>query len=335
MHDSSMVNSQVLAVSGGRLGGYAQLVGHTADITALWPSPNDQPIDLTPSGSQNGGLIYGMAGDEQVGYFNGRAGVWHGSAATYADLNPAWAVTSGAYATNGTQQTGWARSLGEQLDHAMLWSGSASSAVDLTPAGATGADAYAISATRQGGQVRLPSPPTAIFHAALWNGTAASFIDMNPAGAGASCITGMWGDQQAGWSQFPLVYQHATIWSGTAQSAIDLHPHPDGLSILYATCGSAQVGYVSTSISGGPHAGIWFGTAASFLDLHSLLPGTPDESVALAVSEINGQYLVGGYARYAGHSEAFAWVGVPAPGAMGPLILAGAGLLRRRRNERL
>ncbi len=168
----------------------------------------------------------------------------------------------------------------------------------------------------------------------MWSGTAASFVDMAPPASADSVINGMSVDQQVGWARLAVngYQQHATLWRNTPESAIDLHPHPGGISLLYGTCGTAQVGYSSDSVTLGPHAGIWFGTGSSFIDLHQLLPGAPEQSVALAVDEFNGQFIVGGYASYSGHSEAFIWVGVPSPSTAAPLLLAG--LVSRRRARR-
>jgi hypothetical protein len=57
------------------------------------------------------------------------AGLWHGSAASSVDLNPAGYDNSAAYQTNGETQVGYAR-IGS-ITHAMAWSGSAASALDL------------------------------------------------------------------------------------------------------------------------------------------------------------------------------------------------------------
>jgi len=206
--------------------------------------------------------------------------------------------------------------------------------VSLHPTGALGSVANAISGTRQAGYVFLPGPFVSQ-HAAMWSGTAASFVDMTPPGAGDSEMNAMSGEQQVGWARLAVngYQQHATLWRSTPESAIDLHPHPGGISLLYGTCGTAQVGYSSDSVTLGPHAGIWFGSGSSFIDLHALLPGNPVQSVALAVDEFNGQFIVGGYASMSdGHSEAFIWVGVPSPSTAAPLLLAG--LVSRRRARR-
>jgi hypothetical protein len=52
------------------------------------------------------------------------------------------------------------------------------------------------------------------------------------------------------------------------------------------------------------------------------------------VAELNGVYYVGGYARAPDlHTEAFLWVGIPAPASVVPLAAAGVLACRRRRRS--
>jgi hypothetical protein len=116
---------------------------------------------------------------------------------------------------------------------------------------------------------------------------------------------------------------------------VDLDPYPEfGDSMLYATTGAVQVGVAHVPGSSFLHAGVWFGTAQSFVDLHEFLPPGYGSSAATGVYEDNGLSYVAGRALNAatGASEAFVWIGVPAPGsglALLPLVLAAG---RRRRS---
>ena len=305
---------------------------NTPDVRpALWSGSASSLVDLSPS-TGVGGHVQGVWQAEQVGDFAGVAALWHGTAASFTSLNPAGAVASVAYATREGQQVGYAN-LGA-ASRAALWRGSAASWVDLHPAGAGFSIARATDGTGQGGEASFPSPFGDMTHAALWSGSAASFRDLQPATVMASSIYGMALGQQVGWTQVRFEGRRAALWTGTTESWVNLHPFPGfGDSVLNATVGFAQVG--RAHVPGGgvfPHAGLWFGTAASFVDLNQYLPPGFGSAAATSVDWYNGQLWIGGWAVDAqNQSHAFVWIGIPAPGALPLLALAGLAAARRRR----
>src|SRR6185503_6525735 len=74
-------------------------------------------------------------GGEQTGYAivggDIHAVLWHGTAASWIDLNPVGSPESFAYAVHAGRQVGSAKVGG--VDHACLWTGTAESWVDLHP----------------------------------------------------------------------------------------------------------------------------------------------------------------------------------------------------------
>lgn len=123
--------------------------------------------------------------------------MWLGTAASAVDLNPAGYAASEAWATNGTQQGGWAyNSLPTQSQHAALWSGTAASFVDLHPAAYSDSRITALTATQQVGEgwVGPMGFGGSVRHALVWSGTPESVIDLNqflPAGYIHAVATGV------------------------------------------------------------------------------------------------------------------------------------------------
>jgi hypothetical protein len=94
--------------------------------------------------------ILGAGGGIQVGNANGRAALWHGTPASYVDLQPAGYSGSQCDGTNGDVQVGYAVS--PTGNHAGIWFGTAASFIDLhafLPAGYTSSEA--LSASYDGG----------------------------------------------------------------------------------------------------------------------------------------------------------------------------------------
>jgi hypothetical protein len=338
LHPQGAYSSFGYAGADGFQGGYIAFPlpdGHA--YPAIWSASSSAWSSLLPHPTDNG-AVEGMTSGSQVGAVNGRAALWHGSAATFVDLSPPNTAYSEATAVFGDMQVGEA-GFGTQDPHAVLWRGSASTFVDLNPPGAVRSFAFATDGVRQGGQAYVPDPMWGTLpHAALWSGSASSFIDLTPGSQIVdSTVYGMYGDQQAGFFQPFQGSTHAAIWHGTPESLVDLNPaDPHAFSWLYGTCGSAQVGYAGGPITGFTvSASIWFETAQSWTNLGSFLPFGYGESIARAVSFHDGQYYVTGYAYnlFTGRNEAFVWIGVPSPGAAALLLLAGTFACRRKRGR--
>ncbi len=199
------------AASGGLVGGYVEnnsisggSVIPTTQRAALWTSPTSF-IDLH-TGGNNFSQVLGMAGDQQVGVQSpsiviGQTGniflggayptvpgnysayLWHGSASGAVNLNPAGFASSLAYATNGSQQGGFAYdSASPARRHAILWSGTAASALDLNSAPWFDTEIRALSAAAQSGdgyELQFSTPGSPVRHALVWSGSGASVIDLN------------------------------------------------------------------------------------------------------------------------------------------------------------
>ena len=96
------------------------------------------------------------------------------------NLNPTGFTSSLAYATNGTQQGGYAYdSAARPSRHAMLWFGTPASALDLTSAPWFDTEIRALSATAQAGsgyetQFTNVWPP--VKHALVWSGSSANHL---------------------------------------------------------------------------------------------------------------------------------------------------------------
>lgn len=325
--------SRCLATNDQQQGGWRQAGQFMPHQPVIWSGSAGSEVNLATSPTDSGEVNAVWQG-YQGGIFNGHASIWQGTAQSRVDLDPGIVGTHGTWirAMRDTQQVGYIVAPAV-IDHAAMWMGSAASFVDLHPAAAGTNDsfAYATDGLHQGGVATIGSYQ----HAALWSGSAASFVDLNPFTGGQSFISGMAPGQQVGWYTTPTnISEHAAIWSGTASSLIDLHPFPgSGSSFLLATTGQVQVG--ESHVPGGSfvHAGVWFGTAASFVDLHSFLPAGYGSSEATSVYQANGLIYVGGTAANpsTGLTEAFLWVGVPAPSSGTATLLSMSVLAVRRR----
>jgi len=78
-------------------------------------------------------MASGIAGGQQVGNVSPglypHASLWTGTAASWADLNPAGSTVSSAWGVAAGRQVGYARP--GSYDHASLWTGTPDSWVDL------------------------------------------------------------------------------------------------------------------------------------------------------------------------------------------------------------
>jgi hypothetical protein len=146
-----------------------------------------------------------------------RASLWHGSAASWVNLNPTLASWSQCWGVDGGQQVGVARMSG--VTRACLWYGTAASWVDLHPPGTLSSCAMDAHAGHQVGYLSVSG-----LHATLWSGTAASCVDLNPEWALQSAAYGVHLDQQVGYA-LASGAPHAVLWNGSAASCVDLHAY--------------------------------------------------------------------------------------------------------------
>jgi len=326
----------------------AQVVGTgdvsgTNDIHALlWTSAG--AVDLNPSGmTESEGQ--GTDGARQVGYASGSATdndehamLWTGTAGSAVDLNPLRISESVAYGVSGNQEVGSDFTAGGNDSNALLWTGTADSAIDLNPTNLTGitvSEALATNGSQQVGD-GYGSGTGNNRHALLWTDTAASAVDLNPSGITESEADGTSGTQQVGWGLTAAIQYHAMLWTGTAISAVDLNPMGSTESFAYGTNGTYQVGDEYDSSNGPVHALLWAGTAESVVDLQPLLPstGTWSDSQALSIDSSDNVYGTAD-GTFDGVTGTFAveWSAVPEPATGSLLLLAGSGMLLRRRNR--
>lgn len=294
-----------------------------------------------------------MSGDQTVGSGFNEAGSYNHAllwtATGVVDLNPTnlGVSYSIASATEGNQQVGYGVGTGNNY-HALLWTGTSASVVDLNPTnlGFVSSLAYGTNDSQQvgcGATSGNPNNPVAL----LWNGTAASAVDLNPTKLGItnSFAYGTSGTQQvgAGWGYNEFTgesFGGAMLWTGTAASAVDLNPtNLSGIddSEALATNGTQQVGfgYNDYNVWGGSCALLWSGTAASVVDLQTLLPSTgtwTSSSADLIDSSGNVYGWASGTFDNVTGTFAVEW-SVPEPATASMLLIAGAGILMRRRRR--
>jgi hypothetical protein len=135
------------------------------------------------------------------------------------------------------------------------------------------------------------------------------------------------------------------LWTGTADSAVDLNPTElSGItgSVACATNGTVQVGY-----GYGPGFEynvdlLWTGTAASAINLEPLLPGYTNHWSWLGANDTQaysidsaGNVYGAAWGTYDDMTGLFAveWSLVPEPATGSLLLIAGAGILMRRRRQ--
>jgi hypothetical protein len=298
---------------------------------SMWRS-NGTFVDLNPAGFTDS-YVTGADGAQQVGYGEGHALLWTGSAGSAVDLNPAGVGTSAAQGVRNGQQVGYGfvPNTNTGSEHALLWNGTAGSAVDLHPTslGATRSFAAGTDGSRQAGNYLSAGHGA---HAVLWTGSAASAVDLNPAGFDASWALAAGGSQQVGYGNTGGI-QHALLWRGSAGSFVDLNPSTFNVSEALDTDGIVQVGRGRgpATPGGGYHAVVWNGTKESMIDLHELLSPGFDDSAAFSV---NSSGTIFGLARSAADGEyhVVEWVPVPEPSsAMIVLVAMGLSCARGRR----
>jgi hypothetical protein len=231
---------------GGQIGGYALF----SDITraGYWTvSQNPSWTDLNPTGAVNS-FCETTDGEFQGGAYEltshrDRACLWHGSASSIVDLQPAGAYSSVVWKTDAGLQLGAVTSVSGGPQHAALWHGSAETWQDLNPSGFTSSIANAMDGLHQYGRVSDGNPFITLT-AAMWSGTAATYVSMNPAGATRSTISDAVTGFEVGGADFGAGF-HVGIWTGTAGSFYDLH---DVLPPGYETSSAGSMTVVNDTL---------------------------------------------------------------------------------------
>jgi hypothetical protein len=261
--------------------------------------------------------LYGASGGYQVGserlgiYRCGRgtrnldnAYLYHGSAATAVDLNPATAFASDVSGLTNGVEVGAAQfgTACHTLSHAGLWRGTANSFVDLHPTGVYGTTNGTFGLATDGvREVGYGLDGGNGQHAFVWSGTAASAIDITPAGM-YGVAYGVSGTRVVGAGLFgPGGPSEALVWVGKTYAVLSCT-----FCYNWLATGIDRkniVGYGNAS-GGSYHALYWHGTAAPAIDLN---PPNTTSSFALGV---RGKFQVG-YTVNASMYHAAVWSGSP------------------------
>lgn len=212
----------------------------------LLPAGGAGLIGLAPQGAVQS-QANAIRANEQVGWarlqispgvYRTHASLWHGSVASWVDLNPPGMYESRVYATDGVKQGGGVTTSSLGFGYPALWSGTASSVVDMTPLWAT--PGYGGIAGMVFGQQVGSAVVGGAAHATIWSGTAASAIDVNSFPGLDSGLFATTGAVQVGQAHVPgLTFPVAGVWLGTAASFVNLQ---DFLPAGY-------VGSVATSVA--------------------------------------------------------------------------------------
>jgi hypothetical protein len=241
-------------------------------------------------GASNGYQV----GAERLGTFRcGRgtrnidhAYLFHGSANTAVDVNPAGAVASDFTGIKSGVEVGSAQfGTGCALSHAGLWRGTAASFVDLHPTGVYGTTNGTFGLGTDGiREVGYGLDGGNAQHAFVWSGTATSIVDITPAGM-YGFATGVSGTRVVGAGLFgPGGPGEALVWVGKTYAVLACTPCYNWFAS--GIDGKNIVGY-GNAFAASYHALFWHGTAAQAIDLN---PPTAAGSFALGV---RGKFQVG------------------------------------------
>jgi len=280
--------------------GLALVVGSATAAQYQWqavplhPQEESQSKAFAAYGTRQGGLV---TTSDPGG--PGRAAVWEGSAESWLDLTPSWAVVGRINGMDGSSQVGQVSPTYGTF-HAALWRSTPESAVNLHPGGGYWAsDAKAVVGNMQVG--RASHTATGRSHAALWQGTAASFVDLHPAGAEQSHALATDGVLQGGWATLPGgARAEAVIWAGTAESVVDLTPPGVDEAKVFGMAPGVQVGLVQ-NLGENPRAALWRGSKESFVDF------SPPGSIASDMYGTTGTVHAGS-ASFGGLVQAGVWL---------------------------
>ncbi len=250
-------------VSGSNEGSAIVWAGSAEDHVLFDPGQYDPDYWLS--------AIYDMSDSDFVGYAVGapdyekHAMRWLDDPSQFTDLHPAGALTSRAYATDGTLQGGVAmvRVNNVWLSHAALWSGTPESFVDMNPPGAQQSYIEDMAPGVQVGWALMLADLDN--HAILWRGTP-SWEDLSPTGSHQSYLFGTTGTRHVGRASFGGGFAEAGIWMSDDPDSY--HHLEQYLPPEYAGSNANAVHEEGSTIyvvgratySTRPHAILWIGT---------------------------------------------------------------------------
>jgi hypothetical protein len=283
--------------------------------------------DLYPASGTGVSQAIGVFANEQCGFVDSNASIWHGTAASWTSPSSGFMT-----ATDGTQQVGWSMQIGGGVFAARWVNGTLSFLTNLS--GAQGSGLYALFGKIYGGYnvingkweavywtrpnrpVSLHPPgydsslveavsksmqagricPVSECFAATWRGRASTVTNLHPSGFVDSNIRGMQGNTAVGWATNSFGQMHAIFWNLSNGTYTDAHPagEASGLNAVSNNWGAGAMWPVSTS---GPHAFVWdLLNSNNNADLHSFLPaGLYSDSAAFGIwrNTAGSTYVVG------------------------------------------
>jgi hypothetical protein len=264
----------IFGISGSVEGGFDR-APQGGSWAAIWHDTPESRVFLHPGGPYLFSAIAAVSNVDQVGtattqdstsgFTYPHAALWHGTAASFTNLEPLGDIESRATATDGTHQYGWVHDA--DGIHAVMWSGSAASMVSLHP-GAPYVSSEILGASSELQAGNLTSPPNwPNDHAAAWRGTSSSVIDLNPAGAADSQAYGACDTGAVGYVNFGGHGEVPAAWLGPDLTYQAL-PLPAGYINGYATSveffnGQYYIGgYLNHGILTNNEAFLWVGVPA-------------------------------------------------------------------------
>jgi len=289
LHPSIALSSYATAVDNGVQVGHALFNTpeyNNIDHPWKWSGSAASGVNLTPSGSQGGGVL-DFEGDKLVGWWwwpyqcqvSGqwytcylRRGAWWNLDGTFHETSYSGFEYTLMSATDGVSIVGTGTTddaSGNVYNKAVIWQAPTHEwAQSIHPTDYRNSIASAVDGEFQYGTASLPF---AVVHAARWSGSSTTFVDMHPAWASNSSIVDAADGQQVGvvnqWNN-----PHAVLWSNTAESVVDLNPNTALSSTVSGCEGGLQIGSVNYDDGTGSHPVIWAGSKDTFVDLSDVVP---------------------------------------------------------------
>ena len=179
LHPGTYRESYATGTTGDATVGWATNSPNPGTDAILWTGETNQMVILSPSSL--GAKALCISQGTQGGYFiaNGKgdahACIWHGTAASYIDLNPSFAGISQVNAVLGDVAVGLYRNpppINDQMDQACMWNGSSSKFLnlkDVLPSTFGSCQATSITAEPGGYAVAGWAYSNLQYHAILWH----------------------------------------------------------------------------------------------------------------------------------------------------------------------
>ncbi len=226
LHPAGYYSSAAKAVNNGQQVGFGEVAFGGPTLPLLWTGSAASVKNLLPP-TASAGVLNDVSAGIQVGFIKPaaqptvkHAGVWHGTAGTFQDINPAGYQESDAFSIGSLGYVGYGIPNGDSTDplapqtHALLWKGS--TVIDLHPAGAFSSSAYAISGNIQVGSYNTQQDPK-LGRACMWKGSAGSLVDLDaslPKGGYVwSLATGVAGNKIVGYAVNNQDIFVAVVWT--------------------------------------------------------------------------------------------------------------------------